>query len=58
MFTFQLAICMKAVEWIKIIRPGFLWGEQWSTWFRISTGTPVQMQSFIEKTEEALKVIL
>ena len=37
-----------------IIRPGYLWGEQWNTWFRISTGTPEQMQYFIEKAEEAL----
>ena len=37
-----------------IIRPGYLWGEQWKTWFRISTGTPEQMQYFIDKTEEVL----
>ena len=37
-----------------IIRPGFLWGEQWRTWFRISTGTPEQMLYFIEKTDEVL----
>jgi len=37
-----------------IIRPGFLWGERWQTWFRISTGTPDQMKYFIEKTEEVL----
>jgi len=37
-----------------IIRPGYLWGEQWSTWFRISTGTPEQMSYFIEKAEEVL----
>jgi len=37
-----------------IIRPGFLWGERWKTWFRISTGTPEQMQFFIDKTEEVL----
>ena len=37
-----------------ITRPGYLWGEQWKTWFRISTGTPEQMQYFIEKTEEVL----
>lgn len=35
-----------------IIRPGGLWGEQWKTWFRVSTGTPEQMRYFIEKTEE------
>ena len=40
-----------------IIRPGFLWGEQWKTWFRISTGTPEQMQYFIEKTEEVLNIL-
>ena len=38
-----------------IIRPGYLWGEQWKTWFRISTGKPEQMLYFIEKTEELLK---
>ena len=37
-----------------IIRPGYLWGEQWRTWFRISTGTPEQMQYFIEKVKEIL----
>lgn len=37
-----------------IIRPGYLWGEQWKTWFRISTGTPEQMAFFIEKVEELL----
>ena len=37
-----------------IIRPGCLWGERWRTWFRISTGTPEQMQYFIEKAEEVL----
>jgi len=37
-----------------IVRPGFLWGERWKTWFRISTGTPDQMQYFIDKTEEVL----
>jgi len=37
-----------------IIRPGYLWGEKWRTWFRISTGTPEQMRYFIEKTEEVL----
>ena len=37
-----------------IIRPGYLWGEQWRTWFRISTGTPEQMQFFIEKVKEIL----
>ena len=40
-----------------IIRPGYLWGEQWGTWFRISTGTPEQMKFFIEKTEEVLSLI-
>ena len=38
-----------------IIRPGFLWGEQWRTWFRISTGTPEQMSYFIQKAEEVLE---
>jgi histidinol-phosphate aminotransferase len=38
-----------------IIRPGFLWGEQWKTWFRISTGTPEQMSYFIKMTEETLE---
>ncbi|GHU62629.1 histidinol-phosphate aminotransferase [Clostridia bacterium] len=38
-----------------IIRPGFLWGEKWKTYFRISTGTPEQMQYFIDKTENVLK---
>ena len=38
-----------------IIRPGFLWGEQWNTWFRISTGKPEQMRFFIDMTEEVLK---
>jgi histidinol-phosphate aminotransferase len=38
-----------------IIRPGFLWGENWKTWFRISTGTPEQMQFFIKMTEETLE---
>jgi len=38
-----------------IIRPGYLWGEQWKTWFRISTGTPDQMQYFIDMTNEALE---
>ena len=38
-----------------IIRPGYLWGEEWRTWFRISTGTPEQMQHFIDKTEEVLE---
>jgi len=37
-----------------IIRPGFLWGERWRTWFRISTGTPDQMKYFIDMAEEAL----
>ena len=37
-----------------IIRPGYLWGDQWSTWFRISTGTPEQMRYFIEKADEVL----
>ncbi|MDR1816105.1 MAG: aminotransferase class I/II-fold pyridoxal phosphate-dependent enzyme [Clostridiales Family XIII bacterium] len=37
-----------------IIRPGYLWGERWKTWFRISTGTPEQMRFFIDKTEEVL----
>jgi len=37
-----------------IIRPGYLWGERWSTWFRISTGTPEQMSYFIEKADEVL----
>jgi histidinol-phosphate aminotransferase len=37
-----------------IIRPGYLWGERWRTWFRISTGTPDQMRYFIEKTQEVL----
>ena len=40
-----------------IIRPGFLWGEQWKTWFRISTGTPDQMRYFIDKTDEVLKTL-
>ena len=40
-----------------IIRPGFLWGEQWGTWFRVSTGTPAQMQSFIDKAEEVLGIL-
>jgi len=39
-----------------IIRPGFLWGEKWNTWFRISTGTPEQMQFFVDTTEEVLKL--
>lgn len=39
-----------------IIRPGAMWGERWQTWFRISTGTPEQMQSFIEKTDEVLSL--
>ena len=38
-----------------IIRPGYLWGENWRTWFRISTGTPEQMRFFIDKAEEALR---
>jgi histidinol-phosphate aminotransferase len=38
-----------------IIRPGYLWSDQWKTWFRISTGTPEQMRYFIEKTEEILR---
>jgi len=37
-----------------IIRPGYLWGERWKTWFRISTGTPDQMRHFIDMTEEVL----
>ena len=37
-----------------IIRPGFLWGERWQTWFRISTGTPDQMKYFIDMAEETL----
>jgi histidinol-phosphate aminotransferase len=37
-----------------IIRPGYLWGDRWKTYFRISTGRPEQMQYFIEKTEEIL----
>ena len=37
-----------------IIRPGYLWGERWKTWFRISTGTPEQMQYFIDKAKEVL----
>ena len=40
-----------------IIRPGFLWGEQWRNWFRISTGRPEQMLYFIEKTEEVLSLL-
>ena len=40
-----------------IIRPGYLWGERWSTWFRISTGTPEQMRYFIEKAEEVLATL-
>jgi histidinol-phosphate aminotransferase len=39
-----------------IIRPGYLWGDRWQTWFRISTGTPAQMQFFIEKTDEVLRL--
>ena len=38
-----------------IIRPGYLWGEQWRTWFRISTGTPEQMRFFIEQAESVLR---
>ncbi|MDR0875052.1 MAG: histidinol-phosphate transaminase [Clostridiales Family XIII bacterium] len=38
-----------------IIRPGYLWGEQWKTYFRISTGTPEQMRFFIDRTEDVLK---
>jgi histidinol-phosphate aminotransferase len=38
-----------------IIRPGYLWGEKWNTYFRISTGTPEQMQYFIDQTEDVLK---
>ena len=40
-----------------IVRPGYLWGERWKTWFRISTGTPDQMSYFIEKAEEALATL-
>ena len=38
-----------------IIRPGYLWGEKWQTYFRISTGTPEQMQFFIDASEDVLK---
>ena len=41
-----------------IIRPGYLWGEQWRTWFRISTGTPEQMRFFIEKAEEVANTLI
>ena len=40
-----------------IIRAGYLWGDKWKTWFRISTGTPEQMQYFIEKTNEVLATV-
>jgi len=40
-----------------IIRPGFLWGEKWKTWFRISTGTPDQMRHFIETADEVLALL-
>lgn len=37
-----------------IIRAGYLWGEQWRTYFRISTGRPEQMQFFKDKLDEIL----
>jgi len=38
-----------------IIRPGYLWGERWRTYFRVSTGTPEQMQYFIEQVNAVLR---